>query len=106
MIARSLYAEEIDARTMTRRQYDKQRALAHRNERDAALLDGYARQHGGAGGRQDRDYARAIRADLAAPADPDEAARNKRLHRLRAALLLAVQATRLRRDARAIARAA
>jgi hypothetical protein len=93
-------------RSMTRQRYDQNREAAHGEEIAANLLDAYARQHGGRDGSREREHAAVIRAELSAPTDPKEAARNARWHKLTAALILARRATTLRQQARELARAA
>lgn len=96
----SLFGPDVLDRSMTRAVYHRQRQLAHSGERDAALL----RPSWPAEAARELAAAKRLRAELAAPPDLVEMARQQRLHRLRAALHLHVQAVQYRRDARAIAR--
>jgi hypothetical protein len=90
-----------DRRT-TREVYEANRGYAFRAERDAALL----RYSDPRSARVFEREAAVLRAELSAPADPKEAARNARWHKLAAALILARRATSQMRSARELARAA
>jgi hypothetical protein len=83
---------------VNRAQYNAQRRSAHHFEVEASFLIATT-DHA-----QSLSIARRLRAEIAAPADPVEAARNARWARLGAALELAAKAKVLRDMARRTAR--